>query len=149
MEITAAIQTVWPADLPLFVRLSATDWVDGGWTIDDSIKLAIGLKEKGVDLIDASSGGTVPNATIPVGLGYQVPLATGIKKESGILTGAVGLIVTAGQAEEILQQQKADLIFMAREQLRDPYFALKAAAEMGEEVSWPKQYIRAKRNKKI
>ena len=149
MEITAAIQTVWPADLPLFVRLSATDWVDGGWTIGDSIHLAIRLKEKGVDLIDASSGGTVPNATIPVGLGYQVPLATGIKKESGILTGAVGLIVTAGQAEEILQQQKADLIFMAREQLRDPYFALKAAAEMGEEVSWPKQYIRAKRNKKI
>lgn len=148
MEVTDAIQTVWPAELPLFARLSATDWVEGGWTIDDSVQLSKRLKEKGVDLVDASSGGTVPNAVIPVGLGYQVPLATDIKKESGLLTGAVGLIVSATQAEEILQQQKADLIFMAREHLRDPYFALRAAAEMGEDVVWPKQYLRAKRNKK-
>lgn len=148
LEVTDAIQTVWPSDLPLFVRLSATDWVEGGWTIDDSVKLSKRLKEKGVDLVDASSGGTVPNAVIPVGLGYQVPLAEQIKKETGILTAAVGLIVDAGQAEDILQQQKADLIFMAREHLRDPYFALRVAGETGEEVAWPKQYLRAKRIKK-
>jgi 2,4-dienoyl-CoA reductase-like NADH-dependent reductase (Old Yellow Enzyme family) len=145
LEIIAAVQTVWPAELPLFVRLSASDWVEGGWTIADSVQLAMILKKKGIDVIDTSSGGIASTAKITAGPGYQVPFAEAIKKQTGILTGAVGIITTAQQAEKILQQQQADLIFMAREQLRNPYFALHAAKELNEEVDWPLQYVRAKR----
>jgi 2,4-dienoyl-CoA reductase-like NADH-dependent reductase (Old Yellow Enzyme family) len=145
LEIIAAVQTVWPADLPLFVRISASDWAEGGWTIADSVQLSMILKKKGIDLIDASSGGTVSTAKIPAGPGYQIPFAEAIRKQTGILTGAVGIITTAQQAEDILQQQQADLIIMAREHLRYPYFALHAAKELNEEVDWPLQYARAKR----
>ena len=148
LEILEATKTVWPADLPIFVRISATDWMEGGWTIDDSVKLTAILKDRGVDLIDTSSGGTSPLAKIPLGPGYQVPLSEAIKKQSGILTGAVGIITNAEQAEQILQEEKADLIIMAREHLRDPYFALHAAIELNEDIEWPVQYARAKRNKK-
>lgn len=145
LEVIAAVQTVWPADLPLFVRISAADWEEKGWTINDSISLAKILKEKGVDLVDASSGGVSATAKISAGPGYQVPFAAAIKKDAGILTGAVGIITNAPQAEAILQQQQADLIFMAREFLRDPYFPLHAAKELSEDIEWPLQYARAKR----
>ena len=148
LEIVAAIQTVWPEELPLFIRISATDWVEDGWSTDDSIKLSAILKDKGVDLIDASTGGISPVAKIPVGPGYQVQFAEAIKKQTGILTGAVGVIVNPKQAEEILEKEQADLIIMAREHLRDPYFAMHAAYEFGEDIDWPVQYLRAKRIKK-
>jgi len=144
LEIVDAIKSVWPSNLPLFVRLSATDWADGGWNVEDSSKLASILKSKGVDLIDTSAGGMVHNAKVTVGPGYMVPYAEQIKKESGIMTSAVGLITQALQAEEILQSGKADLILIARELLRNPYFALQAAKELGDEIDWPKQYLRAK-----
>jgi len=145
LEIIAAVQTVWPSTLPLFVRISASDWMEGGWTIEDSVALANILKTKSIDLIDCSSGGISPFAKISAGPGYQVPFAESVKKETGMLTGAVGVIVTAQQAEEILTKQQADLIIMAREQLRNPYFALHAAKELEEDVAWPLQYLRAKR----
>jgi 2,4-dienoyl-CoA reductase-like NADH-dependent reductase (Old Yellow Enzyme family) len=144
-QIIEAIQDVWPATLPLFVRISASDWVDDGWTIEDSVELSRLLKGKGVDCIDASSGGSVSYAKISAGPGYQVPFAAEIKKQAGILTAAVGIITNAQQAETILQQQQADLIVMAREHLRDPYFALHAAKELGDNIQWPVQYERAKR----
>lgn len=144
LEIIESIQTVWPENLPLFVRISATDWVPEGWTIEDSVKLSAILKVKGVDLVDASSAANIPKAPIPVGPGYQVPLAAQIKKDAVIPTGAVGLITDAKQAEEILHKGEADLIFLARELLRNPYFPLEAAKELGYEIGWPKQYERAK-----
>ena len=144
LEITEAVQSIWPKDLPLFVRISATDWAAGGWAENESVKLAAVLKENGVDLIDCSSGGLVTNQKIPVGPGYQVPFAEKIKKESSILTGAVGLITNAEQAEAILQNEQADLIIMAREMLRDPYFPLHAAQQLGVDIEWPLQYQRAK-----
>jgi 2,4-dienoyl-CoA reductase-like NADH-dependent reductase (Old Yellow Enzyme family) len=144
LEITEAVKTVWPENLPLFVRISASDWAEGGWDGDDSVRLAAILKTHGVDLVDCSSGGTVPGVRIPVKPGYQVPFAEQIKKETGMLTGAVGLITEAKQAEEILQNGQADLIFLARESLRDPYFPLHAAKELGVDVAWPVQYTRAK-----
>jgi 2,4-dienoyl-CoA reductase-like NADH-dependent reductase (Old Yellow Enzyme family) len=145
LEVIEAVQSVWPENLPLFVRISATDWMEGGWTMEDSVRLARVLKEKGVDAIDASTGGTVPNAKIPAGPGYQVPFAEAIKQQTGMLAAAVGIIVNARQAEDILQQGRADLVVMAREHLRDPYFALHAAKELGEDIKWPVQYERAKR----
>lgn len=144
LEILEAVQTEWPADLPLFVRISATDWVPDGWTIEDSVALSKILKSKGVDLIDASSAANIPKAPIPVGPGYQVPLAAQIRKDSGMQTGAVGLITGATQAEEILKKGSADLIFLARALLRNPYFPLEAAKELGVTIDWPKQYERAK-----
>ncbi len=144
LEIIDAVKSVWPSNLPLFVRLSATDWAEGGWNVDDSVNLATILKTKGVDLIDTSAGGMVHNAQIAPSPSFMVPYAERIKKESGILTSAVGLITQAKQAEEILQNGKADLIFMARESLRNPYFALQSAKELGDEIDWPKQYLRAK-----
>jgi len=144
LEIVKAIQTAWPQNLPLFVRLSATDYVEGGWNADETVQLASILKKNGVDLIDSSSGGMVPYAKIPFGPGYQVPFAERIKKEAGILTGAVGMITQAMQAEEILSTGQADLILIARASLRDPYFALHAARELGEDIEWPKQYRRAR-----
>jgi 2,4-dienoyl-CoA reductase-like NADH-dependent reductase (Old Yellow Enzyme family) len=144
LEVVAAVQEVWPVENPLFIRISATEWTEGGWTADDSVALAKILKDKGVDLLDCSSGGNVANAKIPLKPGYQVEFAEKIKKESSILTGAVGLITTSYQANEIIQEGEADLIFLAREMLRDPHFPLRAAHELGHEVKWPVQYERAK-----
>ncbi len=144
LEIIKAVQVEWPADLPLMVRISATDWTEGGWTIDDSVRLSKVLKNAGVDLIDVSSAANIPKANIPIVPNYQVPLATQIKNEADIPTGAVGLIIGAQQAEEILQKNEADLIFIGRELLRNPYFPLQAAKELGDEIVWAKQYDRAK-----
>ena len=144
LEVIERVKSVWPATLPLFVRISATDWTEGGWTIADSVKLSGILKNKGVDVIDASTGGNVANAKIPVGPGYQVSFAERIKQETGITTAAVGLITTASQAEQILTTGQADLILLAREFLRDPYFSLHAAHDLGDETTWPVQYERAK-----
>jgi 2,4-dienoyl-CoA reductase-like NADH-dependent reductase (Old Yellow Enzyme family) len=142
-EVIEAVKSEWPDKNPLFVRISATEWIKGGWTIEDSVKLAGLLKVKGVDLIDCSSGGNASNVKIPLVPGYQVPLSEAVKK-TGILTGAVGLITTARQAEEILQEGKADLVFLARELLRNPYFPQNAARETVDDIQWPVQYLRAK-----
>ena len=142
-EIVAAIRTQWPEPRPLFVRVSATDWAEGGWDIDECVQLARWLQEDGVDLIDCSSGGTVAHPKIPLAPGYQVPFAARIRREAGIATGAVGLITDAHQAESILAQGDADLILMARESLRDPYFPRRAAAELGVRIEPPVQYQRS------
>jgi len=142
-QVIDAVKSVWPAENPLFVRISATDWTEGGWTTEDSVKLAYILKDMGVDLIDCSSGGNIYNARIPVSPGYQVPFSEAVRK-AGILTGAVGFITNARQAELILQEEKADLVLLAREFLRNPYFPLLAARELGVDVTWPLQYIRSK-----
>ena len=144
IEIVRAVQTVWPSNMPLFVRISATDWVSGGWDIDEAVQLSSILRREGVDLIDTSSGGLVPDAKIPFLPGYQVGFATRIRKETGIKTGAVGLITSVLQAEDILKADHADLILFARESLRNPYFGLIAASELDEDVGWPVQYLRAK-----
>lgn len=144
LEIISAVQEVWPASNPLFVRISATDWAEGGWDLDASVALAEILKHAGVDLIDCSSGGAVHHQQISPGPGYQVGFAERIKKETGIRTGAVGLITTPEQAANILEAGKADLIVMARQLLRDPYFPLGAAKTLGENIQWPVQYERAK-----
>lgn len=143
-EIVEDVRNVWPEELPLFVRISATEWADGGWTIDDSVKLAAILLEKGVDLIDCSSGGNSHEQQIKPAPLYQVGFAEQIKKESGMPTGAVGLITTAQQAEAIVDSGRADLIILARQLLRDPYFALHAAKELDVDIAWPNQYLRAK-----
>jgi 2,4-dienoyl-CoA reductase-like NADH-dependent reductase (Old Yellow Enzyme family) len=142
-QVTDAVRKEWPAGNPLFVRISATDWMEGGWTLEESVKLACILKDMGVDLVDCSSGGNVHDAKIPVAPGFQVPFSDAIRK-TGIMTGAVGFITTSSQAESILQEEKADLVLMARELLRNPYFALNAAGELGEDVTWPVQYLRAR-----
>lgn len=144
LEIIEAVKSVWPDELPLFVRISASEWSEKGWNIDDSVRLAKVLKEAGVDLVDCSSGGNVYRAKIEVGPLYQVPFAEKVKKGADIMTGAVGLITTAQQCEEILQTGKADMIFLARQLLRDPYFPLHAAKELGNDIKWPDQYLRAK-----
>jgi 2,4-dienoyl-CoA reductase-like NADH-dependent reductase (Old Yellow Enzyme family) len=143
-QIVEAVRAVWPDHLPLFVRISATEWTDGGWDIEQSVELARAIAPLGVDLIDCSSGGNVPRVRIPLGPGYQVPLAARVRAESGVPTGAVGLITSAPQADEIVRSGKADLVFLAREELRDPYFPLHAARELGAHIAWPKQYLRAK-----
>jgi 2,4-dienoyl-CoA reductase-like NADH-dependent reductase (Old Yellow Enzyme family) len=143
-EIAADIRTIWPEKFPLFLRISATDYVEGGWDLPASVQLAKALKPLGVDLIDASSGGLMPNVKIPLGPGYQVPFAETIRRESGLATGAVGLITHAGQAEEIISNGKADLVLMARQSLRNPYFPLTAAKDLGIELDWPPQYLRAR-----
>jgi 2,4-dienoyl-CoA reductase-like NADH-dependent reductase (Old Yellow Enzyme family) len=143
LQITEAVRSVWTEDKPLFVRISASDWDQQGWTIEDSIELAKILKNKQVDLIDCSSGGLLPSVKIPVGPLYQTGFAERIKKEAGIMTGAVGMITSADEAESIIDQ-KADLVFMARQMLREPYFPLHAARQLGAEISWPVQYERAK-----
>lgn len=144
LEIVDSVKEVWPADNPLFVRISSTDWTEGGWTADDSSVLSKVLKEKGVDLVDCSSGGNVATAKIPLKPGYQVEFAEKIRKETGVLTGAVGLITSPQQADEIIQNGQADMVLLAREMLRDPHFALRAAHVLGHEIKWPVQYERAK-----
>lgn len=142
-EIIAAVRHEWPTPRPLFVRVSASDWVDGGWDIDECVELARLLKADSVDVVDCSSGGNVASANIPLKPGYQVPFAARIRRDAGIATAAVGLITEARQAEEILQRGDADLIVMARELLRDPYFPRRAAKELGAEIAPPDQYLRA------
>ncbi len=144
-EVVTATRKAWPEDKPLFVRLSVTDWKEPeGWTVEQSVDLAKMLKGLGVDLIDCSSGGLVPDAKVPAAPGYQIPFAERIRREAGIATGAVGFITTATQAEQTIRDGQADLVFMAREFLRDPYFPLHAAAELGHDITWPQQYARAK-----
>ncbi len=144
-EVVQAVRQAWPPSLPLFVRISATDWQEGGWTIDDSVGLAKQIQPLGVDLIDCSSGGVVPNVPIPAGPGYQVPFAQQIRNEAGIRTAAVGMITAPEQADRIVRSGQADMVFLARELLRDPYWPLRAADELRQNGSWPKQYLRAKR----
>lgn len=149
LEVVDQTRELWTTEKPLFVRISATDWAEGGWSPEDSIRLAAILKKKDVDLIDCSSGGNVHYQQIPLSPGYQVQFSAAIRKETGILTGAVGLITEAVQAEKILQAGDADLIILARELLRDPYFPLRAAFELDDDINWPDQYVRAKPRKKI
>jgi 2,4-dienoyl-CoA reductase-like NADH-dependent reductase (Old Yellow Enzyme family) len=144
LRVARAVREAWPEDLPLFVRISATDWVEGGWDLDQSIQLSRWLKELGVDLIDCSSGGLTPDARIPAAPGFQTPFATGIRQGAGIAVGAVGLITEPMQAEQIVGTGLADVVFLARELLRDPYWPLHAARILGVDVSWPRQYQRAK-----
>ena len=142
LEVVDAVRRVWPERRPVFVRISSTDWVEGGWDADQSVQLATLLKPRGVDLIDCSSGGLV-RATIPLGPGYQVPFAERVRREAAIPTAAVGLITSAAQAEEIVTNGRADAIVVARQFLRDPYFAAHAAQELDVKFSWPRQYLRA------
>ncbi|MGH7682942.1 MAG: oxidoreductase, partial [Vulcanimicrobiaceae bacterium] len=144
VEIAKAAREVWPERLPLFARISSTDWVEGGWDVENSVMLARRLHEAGVDAIDCSSGGNVADAKIPMEPLYQVPFAERIRKDSGVATAAVGLITTAEQCEQILEREQADLIVMAREFLRDPYFPMHAAQELDVDIRWPDQYLRAK-----
>jgi len=141
--VAKAVRGVWPSEQPVFVRISATDWVEGGWDLRQSVELAGRLKEQGVDLIDTSSGGLVPSVKIPFGPGYQVGFAATIRKEAGIATGAVGMISDPVQAETILATGQADLVLLAREMLRDPYWPRRAAQELGAKVKPPVQYERA------
>jgi len=143
LEVARAVRAVWPGHLPLFLRISATDWVEGGWDIGDSVELARRLGALGVGLIDCSSGGLAPQQKIALGPGYQVPFAARIRREAGIATAAVGLITTPRQADEIVRAEQADLVLLAREFLRDPYFALHAGKALGVEIAPPVQYSRA------
>jgi 2,4-dienoyl-CoA reductase-like NADH-dependent reductase (Old Yellow Enzyme family) len=143
LQVVDTVRATWPAHLPLAVRISATDWADGGWNIDESVQLAKLFRARGVDLVDASSGGMVPNAKIPLGPGYQVEFAARIRREAEIPTAAVGLITDPGQANTIIANGEADIVLLARELLRDPYWPVHAAAALGEPASWPPQYLRA------
>jgi 2,4-dienoyl-CoA reductase-like NADH-dependent reductase (Old Yellow Enzyme family) len=143
LEVVDAVRQVWPERSPLWLRVSATDWVAGGWDVDDSVELARRVGDRGVDLIDCSSGGLASNQRISVGPGYQVPFADRIRREARIATGAVGLITSAQQADDIIRQEQADVVLLAREMLRDPYFPLHAARELGVKLPWPVQYFRA------
>ena len=142
-EIVSAIRKQWPEHLPLFIRISATDWKEGGWDVDQSVELVRQLAPLGVDLVDCSSAGLVPDQKIVAGPGFQVPFAERIRRDTGILTSAVGLIETKEQVAEILAKNQADLVLMAREFLRDPYWPLRAASQLGHKISWPAQYLRA------
>jgi 2,4-dienoyl-CoA reductase-like NADH-dependent reductase (Old Yellow Enzyme family) len=143
LEVASAVRAAWPDSLPLFMRISAIDWLDDGWQIEDSVELARRLRPLGVDLIDCSSGGMAPHARIQVGPGYQVPFAERIRRESGILTGAVGMITEPCQANAIVDAGQADIVLLAREFLRDPYWPLHAAKALGATTPPPKQYGRA------
>jgi len=143
LHVVDAVRDAWPAHLPLFVRISATDWADGGWSADDSVALAGLLRAHGVDLVDVSSGGLVPHAKIPVGPAFQTPFAARIRSEAAIPTAAVGMITDPHQANTIVAEGKADFVFLAREMLRDPYWPLHAAAALGSPAAWPVQYLRA------
>ena len=143
-EVAAAVRAALPPSRPLFVRISASDWIDGGWSIEESVALSRDLKALGADLIDVSSGGLAPQQQIPFGPGYQVPFAERIRAEAGIATGAVGLITEPHQADAIVRGGQADIVLLAREFLRNPYWPLQAAAVLGADVGWPRQYLRAK-----
>jgi 2,4-dienoyl-CoA reductase-like NADH-dependent reductase (Old Yellow Enzyme family) len=144
LEVTTAVRAVWPEDLPLLVRVSATDWVEGGWNADETVELARRLKPLGADLIDVSSGGSAPHAKVPLGPGYQTLFAERVRHESGIPSSAVGMITQPAQAEHVLRTGQADLIMLGRELLRDPHWPLHAAALLGDtRVPWPAQYVRA------
>ena len=143
IEVTQAVRSVWPADLPLMVRLSGTDWVEGGWDIEQTVLLAKVLAPLGVDLIDCSSGGVVPGARIPIGPGYQVPLAERVRRDGKILSAAVGMITEPAQADEIIRGGRADMVLLAREMLRDPYWPMHATLALGGQFAWPPQYERA------
>jgi 2,4-dienoyl-CoA reductase-like NADH-dependent reductase (Old Yellow Enzyme family) len=143
-EVIAAVRAAWPEELPLWVRISATDWVPEGWDLEQSIALCRGLAELGVDLVDVSSGGSVPNAPVPVGPGYQTPFAERIRREAGIPTGAVGGLSSPEQADHVVRTGQADVVLLARELLRDPHFPLRAARVLGQEGPWPRQYLRAR-----
>jgi 2,4-dienoyl-CoA reductase-like NADH-dependent reductase (Old Yellow Enzyme family) len=145
LRVAESVRKLGPAELPVFVRISATDWAVGGWDVDQSVALAGRLKDLGIDLIDVSSGGLVPNARISMGKGYQVPLSRKVRCEAGVMTGAVGLITEARYANEIVNAGDADLVFVARELLREPYWVLKAQQELGAEVSWPGALVKRHR----
>ncbi len=143
-DVVSRVRTVWPDRLPLFVRISATEWAEsGGWDIEESIELARNLKVLGVDLIDCSSGGGIPQARMPIGPGYQTSFAERIRREAGIATGAVGMITSPVQADHIIRTGQADLVLIAREMLRDPYWVLRASRKLAQPTSWPVQYVRA------
>jgi 2,4-dienoyl-CoA reductase-like NADH-dependent reductase (Old Yellow Enzyme family) len=144
VEVVDAVRAVWPERKPLLVRLSATDWAEGGWGLEETVAVARQLRDHGVDFVDVSSGGNVPNQRITVGPGYQVPFARAVREGSGLPTGAVGLITEPAQAEQILVDGAADAVLLARELLRDPHWPLRAAHELGVEVRWPEQYLRAR-----
>jgi 2,4-dienoyl-CoA reductase-like NADH-dependent reductase (Old Yellow Enzyme family) len=158
LETIDLVRTVWPEPLPLFVRVSATDWLEfsedeedrqhPGWTVDQTLRLSQLLKGRGVDLVDVSSGGNIAKATIPVGPGYQTEFAARIRQETGLHTGTVGMISSPEQADHIIRTQQADLVFLARELLRDPYWPLRAAQELRHDIPWPVQYVRAASGKK-
>jgi 2,4-dienoyl-CoA reductase-like NADH-dependent reductase (Old Yellow Enzyme family) len=143
-EVVAAVRAVWPEELPLLVRISATDWVAGGWDLEQSVELARALGPLGVDLVDVSSGGLVATAKVPAGPGYQAAFAERIRREAAIATGAVGLIASPEQADHVVRSGQGDLVLLAREMLRDPHFPLRAAKALGQEGPWPKQYARAR-----
>jgi 2,4-dienoyl-CoA reductase-like NADH-dependent reductase (Old Yellow Enzyme family) len=143
-EVVSAVRAEWPEPLPLLVRISATDWAEGGWDVDQSVALARVLGSLGVDLVDVSSGGLAATAKVPVGPGYQTGFAERIRREAGIRTGAVGMIVSPEQADHVVRSGQADLVLLARELLRDPHFPLRAARALGQEGPWPKQYLRAR-----
>lgn len=143
-EVVTAVRGEWPAGLPLWVRVSATDWVEGGWGIDDTVALAGKLAPLGVDLVDCSSGGLLPRAAIPATPGYQVPFAERVRREAAVATGAVGLISEPAQAEAIVQEGRADVVLLGRQFLREPTWPLRAARELGVDGPWPVQYLRAR-----
>jgi 2,4-dienoyl-CoA reductase-like NADH-dependent reductase (Old Yellow Enzyme family) len=145
LRVAKAMRGVWPDDLPVLARISATDWVEGGWDLPQSVMLAKALKSKGIDLIDVSSGGLTADAQLPFAPGFQTPFAAAIRREAGLAVGTVGLITTAAQAEHILVTEQADAVFLGRELLRNPYWPQEATRELGDDVSWPDQYARAKR----
>lgn len=142
-EVVDAVRGVWPERLPVFLRISATDWTDGGWDADQSVELVRRLAPLGVDLVDCSSGGNVATASMPIGPGYQTTFAERIRRETGVPTGAVGMIVDPAQADHIVRSGQADVVFLARELLRDPYWPLRAGRELGAATPWPAQYLRA------
>jgi 2,4-dienoyl-CoA reductase-like NADH-dependent reductase (Old Yellow Enzyme family) len=143
-EVVEAVRRAWPDRLPLFLRISCTDWTEGGWDMPQAVELARMVRSLGVDVIDCSSGGNVATARIPAGPGYQVPFAEGIRRDAAIATAAVGMITSPVQAETVIRSGQADLVLLARELLRDPQFPLRAARELGVEGPWPRQYLRAK-----
>jgi 2,4-dienoyl-CoA reductase-like NADH-dependent reductase (Old Yellow Enzyme family) len=143
LEVVDAVRAVWPDHLPVFVRISATDWKPGGWDLEQSVQLARRLGHHGVDLVDCSSGGAVSDAQIPVAPGYQVPFAARIRRDAGVATGAVGLITDSREANAIIQRGDADCVLAARQLLREPYWPLNAARELGVRGTWPAQYLRA------
>ena len=144
LEVVEAVRAVWPDDKPLLVRVSATDWAEGGWDVAETVEVSRRMAELGVDLVDVSSGGNVPQQSIAIGPGYQVPFAKAVREGAGVATGAVGLITEPAQAEQVLQDGAADAVLLARALLRDPHWPLRAAHELGDAVPWPAQYERAR-----